>query len=161
MQGTPHRLPPAPSSAPCTLPGVLPCAAEVDVEASYLLEDGAAGVGSGGGSGAPSRMSRLHSRVPSAGSAASWDSSLPTHSHSSSRTGLALDAQGAYVEASVGRMLSAGRDRWGWAATPPGWLQGWLQGWLHGCPRMPAASLWLVLQGRLGASWNRGAPPRL
>lgn len=101
-----HRLPAAPGkSAVC---GMSCPAAEVDVEASYLLDDS-----SSAASGAPSRLSRIHSRVPSTGSAASWDSSLPAHSHSSSRTGLALDAQGAYVEASVGRMLSAGRDRCG------------------------------------------------
>ncbi|KAL4420694.1 hypothetical protein ABPG75_010350 [Micractinium tetrahymenae] len=100
-----HREPRAPREV-CDL--ILEKVAEVDIEASYLLDDSSSG---GGASGVPSQLSRMHSRAPSASSAASWDSSLPAHSHSSSRAGLALDAQGAYVEASVGRMLSAGRDR--------------------------------------------------
>lgn len=82
----------------------------MDTEAAYLLEDS--------GPGARSRLARMHSRGGSTSSAASWESSAlggggaPLgHSRAGSRAG-GLDAQGAYVEASVSRML-AGRDRWG------------------------------------------------
>lgn len=84
------------------LTGLPPPPAEVDAEAAYLLEPAPAAAGS--------RLSHMHSRAGSAASAASWESGLPpmpTHSHSSSRAG---DA--SYMEASVSRMLSAGRDRW-------------------------------------------------
>ncbi len=89
----------------------LPCA-EAGVEVAYLSEDGS---GSNTGGGTTSRLSRMHSRAHSSSSAASWDSSLPSHSRSGSRAA-GLDAQGAYMEASVSRMLSSTRDRWdrGW-----------------------------------------------
>jgi hypothetical protein len=63
------------------------------------------------------RPSPSHSRAPSGSSGASWsqpyshDSSAHfAHSRSGSRGG-GLDAQGQYMEATVQRMLSAGRDR--------------------------------------------------
>ena len=88
-------------SAHC--PPCLPCA-EVDAEAAYLLDPSPPRMGS--------RLSHMHSRAGSAASAASWESGLPqgpAHSHSSSRAG---DVPGAYMEASVSRMLSARPDRW-------------------------------------------------
>lgn len=89
------------------------CLVEVDMEASYLLASPL-----DRGSGAASRMSHAHSRAPSTASAASWDSSAlgSAQHHGSSRAGGAeAGGQGGFVEASVSRMLSAGRDRWvGW-----------------------------------------------
>ncbi len=76
--------------------------AEVNVEVSYLVE------GSSRAGGASSRLSHMHSRAASTSSAASWDSSMPPQSHSSSRAG-GLDS---YMEASVSRMLAGGRDRY-------------------------------------------------
>lgn len=86
------------------------------MEACYLLASPA-----DRGSGAASRLSRGHSRAPSAASAASWDSSAlgGAQPQLGGRAGGAAEgsSHGGYVEASVSRMLSAGRDRWvrlGW-----------------------------------------------
>lgn len=82
----------------------------MDVEACYLLASP-----SDRGSGAGSRLSRGHSRAPSAASAASWDSSvLGTTQQQGGWGGGAAEAsgQGGFVEASVSRMLASGRDRW-------------------------------------------------
>lgn len=81
------------------------------MEACYLLASPA-----DRGSGAASRLSRGHSRAPSAASAASWDSSAlgGAQPQLGGRAGGAAEgsSHGGYVEASVSRMLSAGRDRW-------------------------------------------------
>jgi hypothetical protein len=81
--------------------------AEVDGEVSYLADVGTAP------SAAAGEGRRMHSRAASTGSAASWEASQGAQPRSDSRLGGAGgDAQGAYyLEASVGRMLAAGRDR--------------------------------------------------
>ena len=89
--------------------------AEVGVEVAYLSDaDSSSSAGGGGGSmhGGGGRLSRMHSRAHSGSSGASWESSLPAHSHSrNSSRAAGLDAQGAYMEASVSRMLSATQNR--------------------------------------------------
>jgi hypothetical protein len=98
---------------------VAPLGAEVGVEVSYLSDaDSSSSTGGGGGGsmhgggGGGGRLSRMHSRGHSGSSAASWESSLPAHSLSrNSSRAAGLDAQGAYMEASVSRMLSATHNR--------------------------------------------------
>lgn len=87
-----------------------PHPAEVDGEVSYLADGGTA---PSAAAGEGRRSSRMHSRAASTGSAASWEASQGAQPRSDSRLGGAGgDAQGAYyLEASVGRMLAAGRDR--------------------------------------------------
>ncbi|KAI3430892.1 hypothetical protein D9Q98_009301 [Chlorella vulgaris] len=89
---------------------VLEKVAEVDGEVSYLADGGTA---PSAAAGEGRRSSRMHSRAASTGSAASWEASQGAQPRSDSRLGGAGgDAQGAYyLEASVGRMLAAGRDR--------------------------------------------------